>query len=98
MENLVRSLLQKRIETALADSNIVQAVISNELLLQQWTSLSACVADEESAIYLLKEMVRLWTAIRGFALASSLIEKYKRSRNKGTKTTTILRKSLCTSN
>ena len=48
----------------------------------------------EDAEALLIEIVNLWVTIRGFSLAASWMEEYKKNNKKNTQKSTGLRKSI----
>ena len=67
------------------------------LLVMMMSSFCGCscrdITDEEDAICLLKEIIGLWLTIRGFSIAGTWLEEYKK-KAAGTCKTKGLRKSL----
>ncbi len=43
-----------------------------------WTLISQDIDEEEDAMNLLKELVTMWTTIRGFSMAATCIKKHNK--------------------
>lgn len=74
--------------------HVIDKIVNNEDIQWYWTLLSQCIDAEDHAIELLQEIVKLWVTIRGFALAATWLEVYKKEKQKTTKKSTGLRKGL----
>ena len=59
-----------------------------------WSMLSVDVDIEEDANELLVNIIDMWLTIRGFSIAGSLLEEYKRIAKTNTSKTSSLRKGL----
>ena len=98
MEEEIRKLLiADNAKTLNADTKmrLIDAVLSNEDLLFQWSLLTATLGDEVGNI-ILKKLADLYITIRGFAFASSCLELYKQQHKKRTQKSKALRKKLIT--
>ena len=73
---------------------IIDTIVKNEDIQWHWTLISQCIDSEEDAVELLEEIVSLWVTIRGFSLAATWMEVYKRETKKTTKKSRGLRKEL----
>ncbi len=72
---------------------VIKKIADNEDVQWHWTLISQCIDSEEDAVELLHEIVFLWVTVRGFSLAATWMEMYKKS-TKNTKKKVSLRKSL----
>ena len=59
-----------------------------------WSMLSVDISDRDEALQLLQNIVELWITVRGFSLAGSWMEQYKKENKEGTKKKKALRKTL----
>ena len=59
-----------------------------------WTLVSQDVDEENEAIKLLEEIVTTWVTIRGFSLASTWLEQYKKAKQLNVAKSKVLRKNL----
>lgn len=73
---------------------VIVKVADHEDVQRHWTLISQSIDSEEYAIELLHEIVKLWVTIRGFALAATWMEVYKKTAKKTTKKTVSLRRDL----
>ena len=98
VEKCVRSLLPKHVlgksDKATFKDVIIKAVVQNEHVQFHWALLSQDIDDPHNGEVLLVEIVKLWVTIRGFSLAASWMEDYKKSTCKTTEKSTGLRKSI----
>ena len=75
--------------------NVIEKIKSNDDVQWQWTLISQCIDSEDDAIWLLNEIVKLYVTIRGFSIAATWMEVYKKQvKKRGTKKTVGLRKQL----
>ena len=72
---------------------IIDTVLKDEDVLSYWFAFAFDITSEEDALELLKHIVTLWLSIRGFSLAKSWMEEYKRATQTTTKKKS-LRKEL----
>ena len=87
-----------RVENALEMSScskekIISGLLTNEDVLFYWCMV-CCNVPEELAKELLKQIVELWTTIRGFSFAKSYMEIYKQKTKKTLQRSKALRKNL----
>ena len=75
-------LTQHLVSHTIAKDDIVKVMTADEDLLFKWDILSAQLTHETS-LSLLKEIIDLWTTIRGHAYAKHLTEQYKQETGKG---------------
>ena len=75
-------------------AKVINTIVKDEEVQWQWTLMSQDIDNEEHGTELLTEIVQLWVTIRGFSLAASWIESYKRNNHTTTKKSRGLRKSL----
>ena len=99
VEKIVRVLLPKHVihndnDKATFRKSVLDKIIKNNDVQFYWALLSQDINDQQSSEALLAEMVTLWVTIRGFSLAASWMEAYKRSQKKTTEKATGLRKSI----
>ena len=86
-------LLKHRLEvggSSQTKDELVQAIKSDEDVLFAWSMVTLNLSKEDSCL-LLTNVVQLWITIRGFSIASRLVEEYKEA----LKITTKGEKSLC---
>ena len=74
--------------------DVVKKIADNEGVQWHWTLISQCIDSEEDAVELLHQIVLLWVTIRGFSLAATWMEMYKKSNSKTTKQKKSLRRDL----
>ena len=96
LEACVRSILPKYLTTPNSDKEKVQEKIQDKVLMNEnvqfyWTLLSQDIHAPEDAKNLLTEIIHLWITIRGFAIAASWMEVFKK---RNTQKSTGLRKSV----
>ena len=72
-------------------TNVIKKIADHEW---HWTLLSQCIDSEEDAVELLHNIIFLWVTIRGFSLAATWMEMYKKSNHKTTKQKKSLRRDL----
>ena len=68
--------------------------VQDEDVQFHWALINQDIDKPEDAEVLLIEIVKLWVTIRGFSLAASWMEEYKKSNKKNTQKSTVLRKSI----
>jgi threonine/homoserine/homoserine lactone efflux protein len=73
---------------------VVTKIANNDEVQWHWTLISQCIDSEADAVELLHQIVLLWVTIRGFSLAATWLEVYKKEAKKTTKQTTSLRREL----
>ena len=59
---------------------VLDTIVADDNIQWHWTLLSQCIDSEDLAIELLREIVKLWVTIRGFSLAASWMEVYKKEK------------------
>ena len=99
VEKIVRVLLPKYVihtdnDKVTFQKLLLDKIIKNDEVQFYWALLSQDINDQQSSESLLTEIVTLWVTIRGFSLAASWMEAYKRSKQKTTEKATGLRKSI----
>lgn len=95
LECQVRARLPRLLTSQMGTKEeLVRTIIEDQDVEFLWTMLSIDIDDEADACALLQEIVELWVTIRGFSTTSSWLEQYKRAKEKTTKKTKGLRKSL----
>ena len=99
VEKCVRTLLPKHVVLGAYDKAtfkdvIIKAIVQNEDVQFRWVLLSQDIDDPHNGEALLVEIVKLWVTIRGFSLAASWMEEYKKNTCKTTEKSTGLRKSI----
>ena len=65
--------------------NVIEKIKSNDDVQWQWTLISQCIDSEDDAIWLLNEIVKLYVTIRGFSIAATWMEVYKKQVKKRNK-------------
>ena len=78
MQRKLLSMLQSSLPLPGKRELVIDAVASDDDVQFLWVLLSCDITNEEDAIYLLKEIVGLWLTIRGFSIAGTWLEEYKR--------------------
>lgn len=96
IEKMVRILLPKQVLKSECDKDLFKMTIHDQILKNEeiqfyWTLLSQNIVLPEDAEVLLAEIIKLWVTIRGYAIAASWMEVYKK---KTSQKSTGLRKSL----
>ena len=99
VEKCVRALLPKHViheesDKATFKDVLLKNIVQNEDVQFHWVLLSQDIDDPQNGEALLVEIVKLWVTIRGFSLAASWMEEYKRNMRKTTEKSTGLRKSI----
>ena len=74
--------------------NVISKIVDNEDVQFHWTLISQCIDKEEDATWLLFEIVKLYVTVRGFSIAATWLEQYKREEKLFTKKSVELRKKL----
>lgn len=89
-------MLRNRLDASGSDQSkdaMLHLIQNDEDVLFAWSSVSIYLSDSESHL-LLKDVIRLWTNIRGFSIASKLVEDFKVATKQTTKGKKALRKQL----
>ena len=73
---------------------VIEKVLQDEDVQFHWALINQDIDKPEDAEALLVEIVKLWVTIRGFSLAASWMEEYKKNSKKNTQKSTGLRKSI----
>lgn len=98
IEQLVQVVLPshciKSSSTDVFKQEVVKKIAEDEDIQWHWTLISQCIDSEEDAVELLHEIVLLWVTVRGFSLAATWLETYKKSAKKSTEKKVSLRKNL----
>ena len=99
VEKIVRVLLPKYVihndnDKVTFKKSVLDKITKNDHVQFYWTLLSQEIHEQENSEALLAEVVTLWVTIRGFSLAASWMEAYKKNRHKTTQKATSLRKSI----
>ena len=86
LESIVRHLLSIAYINTNSNSqedaikrNIVEWCLKSNHVQLKWSVISKEIDDHETSITLLKEIITLWITIRGFSLAASWLESYKKN-------------------
>ena len=88
--------LRKQLEINQSNSSkeeLLHTVESDEDVQFAWSFLTVDLTEPESSI-LLKDVIQLWTTIRGYSIAAQFMEDYKQATRRSTKAKTSLRKEL----
>ena len=93
MQNQLRAMLNSPLSLPGKREIIIDSVASDDDVQFLWVLLSCDITEEDDAVYLLKEVIGLWLTIRGFSIAASWMEDYKK-KVAATRKTKGLRKSL----
>ena len=97
IEKEVRSLLPQHIIDSNSCKNIgtlIDEILRNEEIQVCWAIEAVNIESEEQSQALLREIVNLWTTIRGFSIAAIWMETYKEATKETTQKSTGLRKHL----
>ena len=98
VEKQVRNLLPRHVirpsDKAAFKTTVIDKVVQEEDVQFHWALISQDIDKPEDAEALLVEIVKLWVTIRGFSLAASWMEEYKKNNKKTTQKSTGLRKSI----
>ena len=99
LEIAIYPLLRSRLEfgDSKTKEQVIRQVTEDEDVLFNWEILTVHLSAMESSDVLYK-VVDLWMTIRGFSIASKLLEDYKASTKKTTTAKKALRKQLITEN
>ena len=76
VEALVRKYLRRQLSRKEVDVDVVASVLENEVILDEWVSLS-CLSDAKVRLFLLRDITELWVTMRGYSLTSAWLEQYK---------------------
>ena len=74
--------------------SVFDVIVKNENVQFYWTLLSQNIESPENSEALLTEIIHLWVTIRGFSMAASWMEEYKKNTKKTTQKSTGLRKAI----
>lgn len=99
IEKCVRDLLPRHLLKSDSDKesfqqNVHLKVLQDDNVVFHWTLLSQDITSPEDSEILLKEIIKLWITIRGYAIAATWMEVYKGKQKKNTQKSTGLRKSI----
>ena len=97
VEEKVRILLPEHIKKNDPSKDVkcvIQDILKDDDVQFFWTIIALDIESEEHSQELLQETVQLWTTIRGFSIASTWLEVYKRATKMTTAKSTGLRKHL----
>lgn len=98
IEKQVRNLLPSHVirpsDKEAFKTAVIDKVVQDEDVQFHWALINQDIDKPEDAEVLLIEIVKLWVTIRGFSLAASWMEEYKKSNKKNTQKSTGLRKSI----
>ena len=78
--------------------SIVEAIMISTPVQHCWRIMSVDIDDAISSDQLLRDIVTLWTTIRGFSIASSWMKIYKEEKRKVTQKSKSLRRTLLKTN
>ena len=96
IEKLVQIHLPSRLkrpkETVKCD--VVERVMDHTLIQQQWAGLSQYIESENDVLDLLKVVVTKWVTMRGFSLAATWMEAFKKEEANTTRKKCSFRKEL----
>lgn len=73
---------------------VIDKVVQDEDVQFHWALINQDINKSEDAEALLTEIVNLWVTIRGFSLAVSWMEEYKKNNKKNIQKSIDLRKSI----
>ena len=94
MELVLRQYLNGRRACELDQlQQVTQLIVGDEQVLFGWSVVSMSWEEEEASV-LLRMIAEHWLNLRGFSLASSLVEKYKQSVKKNVQKSKGIRKQL----
>ena len=84
LESMVRHLLCTTYNTSNSQedtikTNMIELCLKNQQVLLKWSIISKDIDDHVTSNALLKEIITLWITIRGFSIAASWLETYKKS-------------------
>ena len=98
IEKQVRNLLPSHVirpsDKEAFQRTVIDKVVQDEDVQFHWALINQDIDNPEDAEVLLLEVVKLWVTVRGFSLAASWMEGYKKSSKKNTQKSTGLRKSI----
>ena len=75
-------------------SDVVNKIWEEDDVQFAWTLISQYIDSDKEAQELLQEIIKNWVTIRGFSIASTLVETYKQASKQVTAKSTGLRKHL----
>ncbi len=73
---------------------VLDAATNDDDVCFYWSLISQDINEEETSLELLHEIINLWVTVRGFSLASTWLEVYKRAAKTTVSKKTGLRKGL----
>ena len=73
---------------------LLESITTDDDVQLYWDIIAIDISDRKDADELLKKVIEAWITIRGFAITSSWLEKYKMSTNKTVRKGKSLRKEL----
>ena len=95
VEKKVRMVLPNLVSsesTSLEDT--VEKILNDDDIQWEWCLLSQDIDSSDESAEVLKDIVKLWVTVRGFSIAASWLEAYKKQEKLTTKKSTGLRKGL----
>ena len=93
-QHLHHSAVSGQRDLQASKGSIIDTVSADPEVEFRWTFVSLDIEDEVVGTQLLKHVVELWLTIRGYAISSSWMEKYKQVKKTTTKRRKGLRKTL----
>ena len=99
METIIRSMYNCETMEAITEGvkqRLYDTVVADDDVNFYWSLLTVEIEDAEGAV-LLKMIIDLFSTIRGFSFAKSVMEMYKQEHKKCTQKSKFLRKKLPTS-
>lgn len=97
LERIVLTLLPyhttKQSNEKLFQESVIKKIVDDDIQFY-WALMSQDIDSPSEAEKLLKDIVQLWVTIRGFALATSWMEEFKKTTQKTTQKAASLRKTL----
>lgn len=97
IEIVVRRVLPKKYagnQTQGIKQSVLDSITRDKNVQYYWALVSQDIDDEDSSFELLCEIANLWVTIRGFSLASTWLEEYKRATKSTVAKSKGLRKEL----
>lgn len=94
VEKKVRRHLASFVSTQGALEELVEEIVEDDDIQWEWCLVSQDIDSIEESMEVLKDIVKLWVTVRGFSLAASWLEAYKKEEKLTTQKSTGLRKGL----
>lgn len=89
----IETIVYKLIVAGELKDEVMTEVVSDENIKFLW-EIATDLSDEKIQLLLLREVTQEWFTLRGFSVASQLLEQYKRATKKNIKGTKGTRKEL----